>query len=472
MRNVAARQPGFVDRLKRMIGVSDAEAEAEAAPAGRPPAIDRDISDAGNPEKLAGDFIARLSRVLGERRSVLSGNINLVGLGAVREKLGVEWPRYAARAQNVADHCIRNAIGSEDIHFRYDELRFLIVFGTLNRDQAQARCLKIAEEIARRLLGEKFEESAAQVETCVVEADGTLVFSALTKEDLLQRLTGGDAAAREASGADAPESGGGEGGENGMPDFSFAKIDKAKALSLIRIVYRPVWSLKQKAITTYFAAPTAMNVFGRLLEDTELRHEYAKTVSSVEFDIFLARAALTGLANLVGKGHRVLLCWPVDFETIATRQSRETYLAQCREIPDAVRQLLVLEVDRLPRGAPQSRIVECVSALRPFCRSVFVRIQPELRRLAPVAGAGAGAVGFASPRQMDDAQCMRLMNEFAEQSAKLGLRSYVRGLIGRPQVLGAIAAGIDYIDGPIVYHEGDLPGPMRRFDIDEIYRDV
>lgn len=419
-------------------------------------------------------FTERLNRILWQRRSILSGNIHLVGLQKIREQLGVEWLRIADRAQDVAQKTIQRYCKQDDIFTRYDELSFLIIFADLTAEQAQLRCHEIGEEIGRRLLGENFAAEATEVSTGVFETDGSLVFSAVNKGDLLRRLLSEEVIASATTPTEGARTEGKPEEQIGsLPDFSFAQIDSTKALASMDIMYRPMWNLRHKAITTYCATAGAINVFGDQLWDTSLRREFEDVLSPAEFDIFVARRALRDMAAGVSRGQKVQLCWPVHFETIAGRVGRNAYIDLCREIPDAVRQLLILELDGMPEGTPQSRLLDVVAVLKPFCRGLLVRLPWDFRQFGRLAGNGLIGVGFdlsAAPR--GDAERIRIMNEFAASATKTGLRCYAHGLKSRSQALSALAAGFEWINGDAVERMVDLPGQMMRFNLDDLYRTI
>ncbi|HEX6958820.1 MAG TPA: hypothetical protein VF194_12610 [Ferrovibrio sp.] len=436
---------------------SDDPAEARiAAPSGRDPGSTAPVD--------VDDFSQQLNRLLLQQRSILSGNIHLVGLSKIRERLGDEWPRIADRAQDVAQKVIQRMCRPTDVYTRYDDLSFIIIFSDLTVDQAQLRCHEIGEEIGRRLLGENFAAEANDVSTGVFESDGSLVFSAVDKEELIQRLTGSAANATTAEQPVAEL-------EAGAPDFSFAQIDRAKALASMEVMYRPMWNLRHKVIANYFATVGAVNVFGDRLWDTALRREYEGVLSTAEFDIFIARRALRDMAANVAQGQKILLGWPIHFETLASRTGRLAYLDLCRTIPDAVRQLLVLELDGMPEGTPQSRLLEIIAVIKPFCRGQNVRVPWMFRNFGQMTGAGLNGVGFdlaATPR--GDAERIRILNEFAAAAGKVGLRYYVHGLNTRAQALAALAAGYEWINGDAVNRLTDLPGKMARFNVEDLYR--
>jgi len=443
-----------------------------------PPAAGRQ-TDRGRPKSESGDakggggmrgdaLVDRLRRLLGERRTILSGNIHLIGLSRIRTQLGDDWPRLSGRAHEVAEKAIQQHCGREDIHTRHDDLSYLVIFARLTPEQAQLRCHEISEEIGRKLLGENFAAAAAEVSTGVFEADGSLVLSAIDKQELIRRLLGEGAAPPAPEPAPEPAA-----AEPALPDFSFARMNKAKALASMKILYRPIWHLRHKAITAYFATAGADSLFGKRLWDDQLRAEYAGILDPSEFDIYVMQRALRDLASTVAEGRRILLGWPVHFETIAARVSRQAYLGLCRDVPDQIRQLLFLEIDGLPPGTPASRLVDITTTLKPFCRQIIVRVPPGYQGLAQLGGAGISLVGISASALPDgDTRRIRAITEFAAAAHKVALRPYVHGLSSRPQVLTAIAAGYEFVNGLAVEQARDLPGEVTRFNLDDLYRDV
>lgn len=431
-----------------------------------------EVFDAAQPARRAGPasdddlLLERLGRLLRDRRSVLSGNIHLIGLQRIRDRAGSEWPRIADRARDITLKVLQRFCGPDDLFTRYDDLSFLVIFPALPREQAQLRCHDIGEEIGRRLLGEKFSAEAAAVSTGVFEVDGSLIFSTVNRQDLIQRLLSGDAVKNTEE--DPPSL-----AEDVLPDFSFAQLDKTKALASMELMYRPMWNLRHKAIANYFAAAGALNIFGGRVWDSALRREYEGVLSPAEFDTYIARRALRDMAANVARGQKVLLCWPIHFETMAGRIGRSAYIDLCREIPDTVRQLLIFELDGMPQGTPQSRLLDVLAVLKPFCRGQIVRVPWNFRQFGPLTGIGLNGVGFdLSMAPRDDGDRINILNDFSAAAAKVGLRCYAHGLSSRAQALAALAAGFEWINGDAVERMVDLPGQMMRFNLDDLYRGV
>jgi len=423
---------------------------------------------AGNVEPVLNDLTERLNKMLWNRRAILSGNIHLLGLSRIKEHVGSDWPRIAERAQDIAHKAIQRVCTPDDVFTRYDELSYLVIFANLTKDQAQLRCVEIAEDIARRLLGDNFVDEAAEVSTGVFETDGSLIFNAISKQDLIKKLTG-----QLSSRASVQKGSGGSEEEETEPSFDQFQMDKTKALASLRVLYQPMCNLRHQVVANYFAVATATNVFGATIWDTAVRAEFAAVLSSTEFDVFVARNVMRDLGGHMAKGIRILMGWPVHFDTLATRANREAYFEVCREIPETIRQLLVLELDGLPEGVPNSRLLELTTVMKSFCRTIIVRVPADFRRFEVFQGCNLGAVGFSlSGVSATDAQRISLMNKFVEAASRAHLKAYVHGLSSRAQVLAAVTAGFEWIDGVAVEKPVQAPGQMHRFSVEDLYRDL
>jgi len=413
------------------------------------------------------NFAKRLEQLLGEKRALLSGNIHLIGLSRIRAEFGEDWSRVAARAEEIAHKEIQRALGPEDIFTPYDDLSFLIIFANLTTEQAQLRCHEISEEIGRKLLGDNFSAEASEVKNGVFEVDGSLIFNAIRKKDLLASLSGRLEEESEAVPAAHP---GPLDRQEGMPDLSQYNLDKTQALASIRVLYQPMWNMRRKVVANYFGVASAISLFGDQLWDDAVRRNYSGVVTSAELDVFVAQIVLRDVAKYISQGQRAFIGWPVHYETLASRISRDSYIQLCRALPDAIRNLLVLELDGLPIGVPTSRVLEMGTILRPYCRGLLVRVPADYRRFDVFAGASITGVGFSlSGNPASDGRRIALMERFVEMASRAGLRAYVHGLTSRAQVLAAVAAGFEWVNGVALDQPSDKLGAVRRFDITEIY---
>jgi hypothetical protein len=157
------------------------------------------------PAKIAArsgdDFSGRLGDLLGRAgtTAVHAGRINLIGLDRIKEQFGAKWPRIADRADRITRSAIERHLVPGDIFTAVHGTNYLIVFGNLPRRDAQLKCLLIAREIAKALLG---EEGASQLEiqTAVAKLDGSLGFAAVPTIDEILAAGPGDRRARRNAG--------------------------------------------------------------------------------------------------------------------------------------------------------------------------------------------------------------------------------------------------------------------------------
>lgn len=449
-----------------LLGFFGGDTSGSAAP--HPPAA-KDVQPQATHDPGLTGFAKRLEQLLGEKRALLSGNIHLIGLSRIRSEFGDDWPRVAGRAEELTQKEIQRALGPEDIFTPYDDLSFLIIFANLTTEQAQLRCHEISEEIGRKLLGENFSPEASEVKNGVFEVDGSLIFNAIRKKDLLSNLTGRiDSEVLAPSAATDPLDPLGR--QEGMPDLSQYNLDKTQALASIRVLYQPMWNMRRKVVANYFGVASAISLFGDQLWDDAVRRNYSGVISSAELDVFVAHTVLRDAAKYLSEGQRAFIGWPVHYETLASRSSRDSYIQLCRALPEAIRNLLVLELDGLPAGVPTSRVLEMGTILRPYCRGLLVRVPADYRRFDVFAGASITGVGFSlSGNAANDGRRIALMERFVDMASRAGLRSYVHGLTSRAQVLAAAAAGFEWVNGLALDQPSEKLGQVRRFDLTEIY---
>src|SRR5690606_41809145 len=108
----------FGELFRRIFNEGAAETRVEAP-------LSRGVRSAATPGDMDG-FSQQLNQLLLQQRSILSGNIHLVGLSKIQEQLGPEWPRIADRAQDVAQKVIQRMCQPTDVFTQYDSLSFII----------------------------------------------------------------------------------------------------------------------------------------------------------------------------------------------------------------------------------------------------------------------------------------------------------------------------------------------------------
>lgn len=390
----------------------------------------------------------------------LAGRVNFIGLSKIRERLGEKWGHVAERADGITRRAIERRLTSVDVYTRYKQLQYLIIFAQLPKEQAQLKCALIAEEITKRLLGEDLGPELLEVKTMVSPLGGDLAFEEVPSIDVLAaRLAEEDTETREttsASDVDSDEDNWWEASKDAATD----------PLDGIQFVYRPVWDVRHRAITTYICVPTRQG-----LSESQMS-PLTNPALVRRLDATVQRHVITDLRKIMKNKRRMLLGLPVHFETLASTISRGAYVDVCkRGIPPEGWRLLAFELTGVPNGLPQSRLLELTAILRPFSRGILLRTSVRQTLFRPSTETGIAAVGFEvaaesvpESRQIQDAE------RFAAAARRAGLASYVHGLRTISFTTAAIAAGLDFVDGDVVTTAVDRPQSVYSFELSNLFR--
>ncbi len=439
------------------------------------------VSDAGRPEAAAAPAasgpVARadgglvLSREAFEHHlkgivrsdpqaAPLAGRVNFIGLSKIREKLGDRWERVAERADDITRRAIERRLTAADVYTRYKELHYLIIFAHLPREQAQLKCALIAEEITKRLLGEDIAPDLLEVKTMISPLGDALELEDVPRiESLAARLAEGDTAVTAEPGPRTAQ----------PPDeddtwWEAESPASADALSGVTFVYRPMWDVRHKAITTYACTPVPNPGESQLhVSDPSVLRR---------LDALVQRRVITDLRKAVKANKRMMLTLPVHFETLAAVASRNEYIELCRRgIPPEGGRLLVFELVGVPDGLPQSRLLDLSAMLRRFGRSVLLRSPVTRTMFRPAAETGIAAVGIEAPGDsVPEARQIQDMERFAAAAGRTGLTTYVHGLPTISLTTAAIAAGFDFVDGDVLTSVVERPQHVYGFEMTQLFR--
>jgi PAS domain S-box-containing protein len=277
----------------------------------------------------------------------VAGRIKLVGLQEVKTALGTRWAAAAARAMTSAEHVIRQRCGPTDTFSRTADGDFLICFGDATEDEAAFRAATMARAIRIRLIGEGETESTAQVSAiaaavAVPDEPGRSadMLGTMINERLSGRLAEIETRAREtlrgAALAATCELETVRGRRSDVPVALYAQLPQGHAQCI------------QAACC---ALPSAER-------------------DAFDFDRLVLGVAAEQVITDLAVGRSTLVLVNVDFDVFLDRRCMERYVAACQALDPRLRERLILVLAGMPRSCPQSRVLECVTRLRPFCRGM------------------------------------------------------------------------------------------------------
>lgn len=450
------------DRIADLFAVDEppsATVPVQPAPVGNASAA------AAHPEPES-PLLAKLRRVSAAAGGkVMAGKVHFVNLEEVQARLGPLWERKRQYVTDLAASIVAAALTSKDLFTRVDDTTFILIFATLSKEEAQVKCALIAEQVMKRIFGDEASLATLQVQSVVAEVDGKLVFESVNPVDVLDRLMDRAQEAEEVPAPPARPSSRDLAGlfNNDEPDVVPADL---------QFFFRPMWSVRRSAMTTYLCYPTT-ETDGRGVHSDYHALPHGEASSLVgELDLMTLHTIAVRMAELQRQGKQTLLAGTVHAKTLESRETRNEFIAMCQAIPEKLRRLLIYEIAGVPVAtAPETRIAQLVSTVRPFVQAVVLRCPLESRRLAGLRMLGVGTVSIhLGPSAPSEERLLADMNRFAELAAKGQLRSVAHGLTSRSLATIAIGAGFTYIDGEAVDPPRPEPGQMRKFDLVDFYR--
>jgi hypothetical protein len=409
-------------------------------------------------------FMDRLKAILDRPGELgpLAGRVNVVGLDKVKAYLGASWERMAERAERIARKVIERHLDQGDIYGSTGNDTYVMVFARLSPEQAQVKCLLIADEIAKTLLGEQGGD-LLNVKTAATRIVGKLDAGGISPIDQIVTSLSNVAdllpmAVPVAAAPAAPPLG-------GRPSSISADV-----LGGLRLAYRPMWDSARNVIAAYLcAAQVPTSDVGSALSDAELAvaddaNELARLDSTVQ------QRVMNDLADLIAEKRRLLITLPVHFESLGQGAWRRNYFAEMTRLDAEGRKLLMVEIVGLPQGVLQSRLLDLIAPLRSLCRGVMLRVPLEMIDLTQVRGCVAAAVGCDLTGQSgSEIVLVQQMNRFARAVERTSMPSYVHGAQTLSLVTAALGAGFNYIDGDAVAKLVDHPRHAVEFGLADLY---
>lgn len=417
--------------------------------------------------------------------AVSASRISLVGLTAVRTRLGVRSPALADRLDEMARSVILRHLSPGDLFEPDGEGGYVVLFRKLNEREAEAKCQVLGSEIAQRFL-DVDPSGAPGVETVLTqlphhvvaggeahkamlkafaEGDGIVAWSSpptSPQEAAAQRLgpVGQDTDARwgvesrqQASGSDVrwsvhPPSHAGSAGSAPV---------RATGTALI---FAPVWDFEASSLIRFRLSPAASSpTAGSQGTDLQTFEQDLQALCDVS-------ARLLGLA---ATKRRLALIWPVASASLADPAHQDGLLYALRQLSTDIRALLIVEV-----AAPSGRAMSATGQFAKRVAELNVALWTCSGLLAGNSGVpgvpGLKAAAVELHSGIGEAEAMAALTGFARHARQASVPSAAHGLNSRSMVIGAMAAGVRYISGPAVHPAvGDVTG--LRFEAADLYRD-
>jgi EAL domain-containing protein (putative c-di-GMP-specific phosphodiesterase class I) len=362
------------------------------------------------------DLCQKLAPLWRNGTSTLGANVQIIGLGELKEKVGDHWARYRDVVHLAVEKVFEKTLAADDRYVRLGEDIYIVAFGDADPIVAAKRTEAIKAEIMRQLLGDEGSSSVSVQVTggrIDVKPNGDVLFvdgapkgdaASKKKDDLhwspfvagvraddvvdwAQRPAESSAAIDLAPAPDVDEALQEAIRAHGRRAFKGDFICGRRAYGAAgglddeagpfdyRLGFVPVWSASKGAITTYAVFPY-WHQGDRWRFEREVLGDAAGEQSILALDVQSLRAGIKEAARLYANEIIVLTTVLIHYQSLMSKQGLAIIQHECAQIPEFMHKYISIVLIGTPARRPGSTLVNAVSMLRRHVRAVIARAKP------------------------------------------------------------------------------------------------
>lgn len=395
--------------------------------------------------------------------SFAQGVVNVIDVSAIHAHAPERWERRRLQVEDHLQRAFKRRARASDALFRLSETQFVAIQPEATRIAAIACCATIAQETLGYFLG---AEVSAPVKLLVASGYGEAGLAAadIRADEIAVALS------RKHTHHER------------LPDveeaLSRTVADKAESATrfvvqtnpTIEAILRldPIWHPFHGAVASFLVQPLVFEKSIDGVHPLRLADLGSRVAGAVAAHAIDHAAAVLREANAKGRSFGLHVVLPVD----ALTPSRERLMLQDRmkSFAGGVRERIVIELGDCADGMPQSRMVELVNAVKPYCRAVIARVAGDAPPMAKWRDAGLSGVAivFDAPEQSEKA-LMRRLAKFANASVAPRTLVVAHGLGRRDLVLSAWSNAYTHISGQVITDQARSEGQSVRLSAAEIF---
>ncbi len=406
-----------------------------------------------NQEKPANNYnkdtVDKIEKILSSNRPINAGQIKLIGLKNLKNKLGDKWPLMVDTVHEHLVSITKRHISEHDVFFKKSDDEFIIVFALVSGNTAKLIAAKILQELTEKFIG-SVDTREIIVKTAVQEVSGELLFQA---EDLNFML--GQVKKQI------------EGSKGKSKDKNYeARKDIEETFT---DVYRPVWDAKNEVISTYMITAGSdiirdangvirCNKIGYdVLVDKHLER------SRIALDKVLLSCSVSDVGELIRNNFKAIYNIPVSYETVFKPELLMAYIRRCKTIPSLYYKYLTFSLLNFPEGIPESKLNVIVSSINNYCRAIVINISKTEIDLAKYARTGIKIIGIDLKEQKKiELDKWKAISQLVKNCHKNKLQVSLENVDTKEKVKLAKEIGVDFISGEAIGRYRDTVEPMVR----------
>ena len=392
------------------------------------------------------------------------GSVNIIGIGAVREKLADRWERSRDNIYDRIEKQIGRQLGASDYYCRVSETDYLLSFPGDARQSAQLRCMRILQELLELFLGQSTLEQI-DIRAVTKRQGETLTAEPIDIATLHRIATGAVAASAPAPSPPlgVPIA--------GRPRLSAEPLRVGSRTLHLDFEFRPIWDLRHDAISSFSLNAIPQTDQSRSLGEARADRAQLNPDELTAIDLAAAKHGLETLTYLFHRQSRFILHLPCSYETLASSRARPQFLDAIKSFAPELRRYIAFELHDLPSGVPQSRLSSLVTLLNPFGRGVIASVRAQ--RLGTLSLQGCGLLGTAVELEtagLPESEIFVRIGTFRERAHLAGDQLIAYGVNTKSLVMACWSMGLSHVSGEAIAPACAMPYQMSRFRPLDLYR--
>lgn len=336
---------------------------------------------------------------------------------------------------------------------------FVLLFPKLTAEAGALRAAVITDQISREVrklnptsvaLERRREDEAAPVRVNARLPGGSVDSAKALADRALARMAGSKSGSQEAG----------------------LTVEDRAALAKLRVMFHPVWNAKNQHITAYQCVL-------RLEHGAVAHKKEILELLSQSGDLALAKAdqvtcghAVEALQFLAAAKIKAILILPLHFSSLDRLHYTAPLLEMLGQLPEDVRNLLVIELTDIPAEMTRFRLREPVAYLRSRARALiarpgFVPRDFELFKDNGFHGVSVNLRDYDWPEK----RLLQSFEQFVSLAEKHKLQSFVHGVDTTSLAVAATTSGFAYIEGKAISEAVDHPAHIQPFENDMLFQD-
>ena len=420
-------------------------------------------------------FETTADKLIQSHGKAVLGRLHFLNLEELIIRKGEGQKTRLKKVESVFLSIIGQNLKEGETYVRPDVKSLFFLFPSLTRAAGELKCAAIADQIARALVAEdpvfaeiKSERSARDIDRVTWSVSrGKHRASAGLRGEAKVTAKSATPASVKTNSPSPVKSGGAVRRAVSTPAQD---ASGERRLEGIRVAYQATWNVRSKMITSYAAVPQRHDPDGTIMTEKGILGADAGFSLIAALDSFVRQESVPRLRELMGARQPTLLVLPVHFTTVNSQTHFLPYRQELSALTQDERKYVVLEILGAPDTLPAFRVKELVSRLRPFARSVLVRLSREPAFIRNWAEGGVLGVGFAATEEsLSEKDIMEKMNVFVASAEQAGAHAYAHDLSTSSLVTAAVAAGFRYIGGAAILPESAALKPIEPFECRNIF---